>query len=273
MPAAPALPAALLAGLVLLALLCAPPARADDSAEVDRLGPGDSIRVQVFQSPELGTEARLSSQGAIVLPLAGPVELGGLTLAEAAGRIAAHYQAAHLLKAPQVNVSLLQMRSRQVAVLGQVARPGRYALDEGRLRLSDLIAQAGGIAPGGDETVTLITQRDGAPTRLSLNLAELYRDPRPGGDIELRSGDTVFVPRAPVFYIYGEVQRAGAYRLDARLNVLQALSLGGGITVRGTERGMKIHRRGGDGALQRLDARPADLVQPDDVIHVSESLF
>ena len=168
MPAARALPRALprtflralprifslplLAGPALVAaLLPAAPARAGmEAAPADRLGPGDSVRVQVFQNPELGTEARLSSRGEIVLPLAGAVALEGLTLDEAAERIAGQYRTAQLLKAPQVNVTLVQMRSRQVAVLGQVARPGRYALDEGRLRLSDVIAQA---APEARETV------------------------------------------------------------------------------------------------------------------------
>jgi len=92
-------------------------------------------------------------------------------------------------------------------------------------------------------------------------------------NVEVQNGDTIFVPRAPVFYIYGEVLRAGAYRLEPNATVMNALSLGGGLTPRGTERGLKINRRMPDGGVKRIDARLADQIQPDDVIYVRESLF
>jgi len=76
-----------------------------------------------------------------------------------------------------------------------------------------------------------------------------------------------------MFYIYGEVQRPGAFRLEQNMTVVQALSMGGGITARGTQRGITILRRGADGTLQELEAEAADLVKKDDVIYVKESLF
>ena len=88
-----------------------------------------------------------------------------------------------------------------------------------------------------------------------------------------QGGETVYVDRAPVFYIYGEVTRSGSYRLEPNLAVVQAISLGGGITPRGTERGLTIQRKGPDGSLQRIEARPSDLVRADDIIYVKESLF
>jgi polysaccharide export outer membrane protein len=69
------------------------------------------------------------------------------------------------------------------------------------------------------------------------------------------------------------VQKAGAYPLARNMTVMQALAMGGGVTVRGTERGIKISRRSGSGEVSRIDARLTDRVQPDDVIHVQESLF
>ena len=79
--------------------------------------------------------------------------------------------------------------------------------------------------------------------------------------------------RAPVFYIYGEVQRAGTYRLEPNTSVMHAISVGGGITARGTERGLKINRRAADGTLTKIDAQLGDPVRADDIIYVSESLF
>jgi polysaccharide export outer membrane protein len=165
------------------------------------------------------------------------------------------------------------VRSRQVSVLGQVARPGRYALDDTSSKLTDILALAGGIAPTGDEKVTAVITRDGKSKTVSVDMPRMYSTGDMSSNVELQNGDTIFVQRAPVFYIYGEVQRAGAYRMEQNLAVMQAISLGGGLTVRGTERGLKIHRRMPDGTLKVLDARPTDTVQTDDVIYVKESLF
>lgn len=254
----------------LAALATAPAVRAEAN---DILGAGDSIRVTVFQNPDLTTETRISPQGTIRIPLIGQVDLKGLSTADAVARIAQRLKDGQFLNDPQVSLAVLQVRSRQVSVLGQVARPGRYALDDTSTRLTDVLALAGGIAPGGDDTVTVMTVRDGKPARLGIDIASMVRNADIESNIEIGNGDTVFVQRAPQFYIYGEVQRAGAYRLDRDINVVQALSLGGGVTPRGTERGMRIHRRNADGSLVKVEVQPADRVLPDDVIYVRESLF
>lgn len=271
-PSAPARKAAgwllALAGIGLLAL--APPGRAEPR---EALGAGDTVRVTVFQNPDLTTEARISEGGTIVFPLVGEVALNGRTPADAGTLIAARLKQGDFLKNPQVNVSVVQLRSRQVSVLGQVARPGRYALDDTSSRLTDILALAGGIAPAGDDVVTVTRMQDGKLEKLEIDVAGMYRSGDLSRDLELVNGDTVFVPRAPVFYIYGEVQRGGAYRLEPGMIVMNALSLGGGLTPRGTERGLKIRRRMPDGTLRELAAAPTDAVQPDDVIYVKEGLF
>jgi polysaccharide biosynthesis/export protein len=81
------------------------------------------------------------------------------------------------------------------------------------------------------------------------------------------------VDRYPVFYIYGEVQRPGSYRVERNMSVVKALAAGGGLTPRGTQRGVRIKRR--DAAGQTAEIRPEldDAVQAEDVIYVRESLF
>jgi len=243
------------------------------AASRDTLGAGDSIRVTVFQNPDLTTEARVSGDGTIIFPLLGEVALAGLSPAGAGERIAAQLKQRDFLKNPQVNVAVVQLRSRQVSVLGQVTRPGRYALDEASSRLTDVLALAGGIGPAGDETVTVMRTRDSRPLRLEIDVPGMYRSGDLAQNLELQDGDTIYVQRAPVFYIYGEVQRAGAYRLEPGMLVMRALSLGGGLTPRGTDRAPRIHRSMPDGTVQKLDARLTDAVRPDDVIYVRESLF
>lgn len=247
----------ILTGLVLLAMTL--PLHAQQAA--DKLGIGDAVRVTVFQQPDLTTEARVSDRGSVSLPLVGEVKVGGATTSEAANRIAEAYKNGKYLKAPQVTVALTAVRSRQVSVLGMVARPGRYVLEDAKPGISDVIAAAGGIAAGGNENVTVI--RNGESQKVS-SLAK---------DFELQSGDTLYVDRGPTFYIYGEVTRAGAYPVQPGLTVMQAISLSGGITPRGSERRLKLRRPGPDGQVVETDAKLQDTVKADDVIFVREALF
>jgi len=247
-------------GLALLVL--ALPAMAQQAQQsADKLGPGDAVRVTVFQQPDMSTEARVSDRGTISLPLLGETQVAGATAAEAAERIAEALKKGQYLKNPQVTVALTAVRSRQVSVLGLIARPGRYVLEEAKPGISDVIAAAGGIAPGGNETVTVI--RNGESQKVSA-LAK---------DFELKAGDTIYIDRGPTFYIYGEVTRAGAYPVQPGLTVMQAISLSGGITPRGSERRLKMRRTGQDGNVVETDAKLQDQVKADDVIFVREALF
>jgi polysaccharide biosynthesis/export protein len=141
-----------------------------------------------------------------------------------------------------------------------VARPGRYALDDTSSNLSDVIAAAGGIGAGGSETVTVL--RNGKEQKI-----DVFKP------FALKGGDTVNVERAPVFYIYGEVTRGGAYPITPDMTVMQAIAAGGGITPRGSDRRLKLRRPAGDGKLVETDAKLNDRIKADDVIFVKEALF
>ncbi len=238
----------------------------------EALGEGDSIRITVFQNPDLTTETRISERGTITFPLVGEISLAGLTPVDAEARIADKLIKGKFVLKPQVSLNVIRVRSRQVSVLGHVARPGRYPLDDTSSNLTDILALAGGVSPTGDDNVTVMVTRDGKTAKLEINVPTMYRTGDLSRNLQLENGDTIFVQRAPVFYIYGEVQRAGSYRLEQGMTVMQALSVGGGVTPRGTDRGVKIRRKTGDGT-QAIDARLIDPVQADDVIYVRESLF
>src|SRR5512145_2825981 len=94
-----------------------------------QLGPGDSIRIQVYQNPDLTLETRLTENGVITFPLVGAVRIGGLTVQAAEQRIARALQSGGFIRQPQVTILLLQNRGNQVSVLGLVTRPGRYPLE------------------------------------------------------------------------------------------------------------------------------------------------
>jgi len=260
---------AALAGLALM--LFTLPAIGAES--VDRLGFGDGVRVTVFQYPDLTTETRISQSGTIAFPLIGEVKIGGLTTTAAGNEIARQLKRGKYMLNPQVTVVMTELRSRQVSVLGQVNKPGRYALDETSAKLTDVIALAGGVSDVGADTVSLVLNRDGKTERIEIDLATMVRTGDLSKNIDIRNGDTIYVQRAPVFYIYGEVRRAGSYRFENNMTVMQAISLGGGFTERATERGINVSRRGPDGKLQRVEVGLMDRVQPDDVIHIKEGWF
>ena len=239
----------------------------------ETLGEGDVIHVTVFQNPDLTTETRISERGTITFPMVGEVQLAGLTPALAESAIAKKLEQGKFVLKPQVSVNVTKVRSRQVSVLGQVAKPGRYPLDEPSTSIADLIATAGGITNTGDDNVTVVLRRGGQSRRVDVNVNDMYRTGDLTPNVELQNGDTIYVQRAPVFYIYGEVQRAGAYRLEPSMTVVQAIAVGGGITTRGTERGLKVKRKGPDGSVRTIDATPGDKLVADDVVYVQESLF
>jgi len=201
------------------------------------------------------------------------VQVGGLSVAAAEKAIADGLKKGGFVLQPQVTVVLQQVRGAQVAVLGQVSRPGRYPLESTAMKVTDALALAGGTAPQGADRVILTGLRNGRRVRAEIDVAELFVAWTPEKDVPVQAGDTLYVQRAPQVYVYGEVQRAGAYRVERQMTVLQALSVGGGLSPRGTERGIRIHRRGEDGATRVLTPQLNDLVQADDVIVVREALF
>lgn len=236
------------------------------------LGPGDLIRINVFQNPDLTTETRVSEKGSITYPLIGAVEVGGLAIADAEKKIAAALAKGGFIRQPQVNIVLIQMRGSQVSVLGQVHRPGRFPL-ETLSRVSDMLAAAGGATPSGDDFAIVTGLRNGKSFRKVIDIPALYLDEKSDEDIFLAGGDAIYVHRAPVFYIYGEAQRPGAYRIERGMTVMQALAQGGGPTARGSEWRLRLHRKNTAGEVEKISPEMTDAVQPNDIIYVRESIF
>ena len=238
-----------------------------------RLGPGDAIGVQVFQSPDLSVDARVSENGVISYPLVGSVQLGGLSISEAEQKIADALRSGGFVRSPQVNIILRQVRGNQVAVLGQVNRPGRFPLETFNTRVSDMLAAAGGVTPGGDDVLILTGQRQGQAFRRVIDIPGLFLNQKPEEDVVLAGGDTLYVSKAPVFYIYGQAQRPGPYRIERGMTVMQALAQGGGPTARGSQNRLMLHRRDAAGKVIETVPQLTDTVRPEDVIYVRESIF
>ena len=238
-----------------------------------RLALGDTIRITVFQSPDLSLETRISEAGVISYPLLGSVNLAGLTVAEAEQRIATGLRTGNFVNQPQVSINVVAARGNQVSVLGQVGRPGRYPLETGEVHLTDIVATAGGVATGASDIIVVVGARNGQPFRAEVDLPTVFGPNRRSADVLLQNGDVIWVERAPTIYMYGEVQRPGAMRLERNMTVMQALASAGGLTLRGTARGLRVSRKDASGALREIEPAMTDTLRPDDVVFVRESVF
>jgi polysaccharide export outer membrane protein len=248
-------------------------AHAQQAADAYQLGPGDVVRITVYNNPDLTTEAQITQQGRITFPLIGEVQIGGMGKGQVEQMIARRLGDGGFVVKPQVNVLVLGYKSQQISVLGQVNRPGKYPIEQVST-LADLLAMAGGISQAGGDIITYITKgADGKVAKRDIDIHEALKNGEMENNFPVTNGDIIFVPRAPLFYIYGEVQRPGTYRLEKGMTVMQALSVGGGLNVRGTERGIQINRHSSDGKVETIETKMTDPVRENDVIYVKESLF
>ena len=237
------------------------------------LGPGDIIKITVFKNPEMTNDVRVSEVGTIGFPLIGSVQVSGLTLPGTEKKIAQLLKDGGFVLNPQVNILLTQALGNQVSVIGQVNRPGRYSIEVAGGHLSGMLATAGGIAGTGADVVIVTGARSGKAFRKEIDVVKMSSSGNTVDDIALAGGDTLFVNRAPMFYIYGQVQRAGQFRLERGMTVMQALAAGGGVTDKGTRRGIVLHRRDANGKVKEESVALDDDVHDEDVIYVKESLF
>lgn len=237
------------------------------------LVPGDIVRISVFKNPELSLDARVSEGGSIGYPLVGAVQVAGLTLPGTEHKIAQMLRDGGFVLNPQVNVLLTQALGNIVSVIGDVNTPGRYSVEAAGGHLSGMLAAAGGTGPNGGDIVIVTGTRGGKPFRREIDIVKMQLSGNPSEDIELTGGDTLFVGRAPMFYIYGQVQKPGQVRLERNMTVIQALAAGGGVTGKGTSRGLVRHRRDASGKVKEEGVSLDDDVRDQDVIYVKESLF
>jgi polysaccharide export outer membrane protein len=262
--------------LLVASTLMAPSTQAQQaaSAQVEyHIGPGDILKISVFKNPDLTLEARVSEVGAISFPLIGSVQVSDMTLPAAEKKIGERLKEGGFVVNPQVNILLETAFGNQVSVLGEVNKPGRYPLDAAGGHLSGMLATAGGIMPTGSDTVIVSGARGGKPFRREIDVVKAAMEGNTADDILLSGGDTVFVNHQPMFYIYGQVQKPGQYRLERDMTVMQALAVGGGITTKGTRRGIVLHRRDAHGKVNEIEVSLDDDVKSTDVIYVKESLF
>lgn len=258
----------LLLGLIIPSTFTSPVGAAEDYL----LGGGDTVNITVYQQPDLSTVTRISQDdGTITFPLIDEVAISGMTPEAAARKIARLLKDGGFIKRPQVTLTVKEFQSQKIPVMGRVNQPGEYAL-KGESRVIDMITQAGGLKEDAADVIVVVKERAGNTTKHEVDLLDFYAGDM-GQNITVSEGDFILVPKMDTFYIHGEVKRPGMYRLERGMTTMQALSVGGGISDRGSLKDIKVTRRLPDGATTKVEVELTDQLKPDDVVYVKERLF
>ena len=264
------------AALVILLACLAQPNRA--AAQTDYLiGPQDVLSIIVFGEPEFSNKYTVEQDGTFTYPQLGRIKAGGLTLKALEEEIRRKL-ADGFFRNPQVAVKVEDYKSQRILVMGEVRSPGPITLKAG-MTLLEAIAEAGSTTPSASDEAVVVRPRQKPRTDIVEGEADLIRVSLvkiQAGDLSLnltlRDGDTVRVPKAESVYVFGEVKNPNGYIVPAGTNVLQAITLAGGMTERGSDKRIRI-RRMVDGKETTIDAKLIDLVKPGDTIIVRPSLF
>lgn len=154
------------------------------------IGPGDIVKISVWQEPQFDETVQVRPDGKISLPLISDVDVSGLTPNAAQTRVAA--MLAGYLKHPMVSVVVTEVHSRIVYVVGAVSRPGPYPMF-GPLDVEQLIARAGGVTRKADRKHVYVL-RAGSNSRQRVNYKKVLQGNPKAHDLQLNPGDTVVVP-------------------------------------------------------------------------------
>jgi polysaccharide export outer membrane protein len=238
------------------------------------VGPGDVLKVTVYDHPDLSSTVRVNNDGTINFPLVDTMQIEGLSVSQVGGRVADALANGYIVN-PEVAVFVEEFRSRKVNVMGQVKNPGLFEL-RGPISLLELISRAGGLTPDAGETVNITRRSDAAAGQeqlLKVDLKSLTQDGDTGNDVAILDGDSIFVTQAGNVYVTGEVKRPNAYKLERGTSVIKAITMAGGFTALAAQGRVKLIRKS-DGAEKLFKNVPMHmLVLPEDVIVVPESFF
>ncbi len=236
------------------------------------IGPADTIEIRVAGQPDLTTQARVDGDGRIGFPQLGQVTVAGQTLEQISNRIAAALEKADIIRRPKVTAAIITY-GRQVSVLGQVGTPGIVPIDR-PMTITDVLARTGGVKTDTAGYYLFLRSTDGAgqPTSQKMEINKVLEGD-PSLNQVVKNGDTIYVPLAPVYYLYGFVAKPGLYLLREPITVQQAIALAGGVLPTGSDSRVTVKRKGVDGSERETRIKLGDMVEAGDTLIIPESWF
>ena len=238
------------------------------------VGAGDILRVTVYGEATLSGSFRVDNDGTFPYQYLNRVKAEGLT-ASAIEEAMEKALADGYLRNPQISVEVQEYRSQSVWVQGQVRSPGKYPLPA-NASLMDAVFLAGSTTPEAGNWVEIYHPRSPTATGPSIGTAGAKPDARVklndvqsgiAQSVKIQDNDTIFVPKAQVIYVAGQVRTPGGFRYDDGMTVFEAISLAGGVSEKGSNSRISIVRFV-NGQRKELDAKHGDLLQPGDQVVV-----
>jgi len=216
------------------------------------IGPGDSLRIDLWGSVQARYDATVDRNGEISLPKVGTVKVWGISYAQAKDVI--NKAISRYFKGYELNVTLGRLRTIQVFVVGEVESPGTYSVSS-LATVINALSQAGGPSLNGSlRTIRLLR---GGKVVQEIDLYDMLLGGDRSKDLRLENGDTIFVPViGSVAAVAGEVKRPGIYELNGTTNLVQILQLAGGIAASGDTGRLQVERIEGNSARIVLDYEP-----------------
>ncbi|MDQ3071340.1 MAG: polysaccharide export protein [Acidobacteriota bacterium] len=251
--------------------------RPDDKSY--KVGTDDKLSIAILLETDLPKDYTVASDGMITFPFIGSIKVADLTIREIEAEIKKRLIAGKYYESPQVVVNILEYRSQEVTVMGQVATPGQITLQGSEMTLTRVLAKAG-LSPLAGSYVEIRRPKPGvvildpAKALEGITIVRYERRDIENGVVDpaLQSGDTVYVPKAPAFFIEGFVKQTGQFTWTPDLTIGRAISMAGGYTERGSRRGIKI-RREVDGVFKEFSANENTKVLENDRIEVRQKRF
>jgi len=246
------------------------------------VGSQDVLTITSYDQADLFGKFTIEADGTFTFPLIGRFKAGGLTLRQVEDGLKKRLKDEGYFRNPQVTVAVETYKSQRIFIVGEVRTPGTYPLS-GNMNLVEALARAGSTLPTASAEAVIVHASDSAtgptlPTSqdadniVRVDLHDLQQGVFSQNTV-LRDGDTIFIPRAESVYVFGQVKSPGAYVLQQRnTSVLQALSLAGGVTDRGSTGRIQIIRIV-NGEKKEIGVKLADIVKPGDTIVVREKFF
>jgi len=199
-----------------------------------KVQPTDVLSITVRDQPDLTTKTRISDEGYLSFPLLGKVDVKDLTVQEIEEKLKRRLEIDYLVNA-QVLVFIEQYHPKQVSVMGEVAKPGKFDMpDEKKLTATGAIVMGGGFTVDADIANTKILRlKDGREELIKVNMKDITQKGEKEKDIVLEPDDIIVVPKG--FWkisVVGEVVKPGRYDMskERQLTVMEALAMAGGFT-------------------------------------------
>jgi polysaccharide export outer membrane protein len=237
------------------------------------VGDGDVLKVTVYEHPDLTTTARVSGDGMIKFPLIGSIKVDGMSISEISMKITEILADGYIVD-PHVAVFVEEFRSRKAVILGQVHKPGIYILSSNTTFL-ELLSKAGGLTKeaGVKTIIKRKTETAGEEKVITIDLKRLIEEGDTTLDVSLMDNDNIFISKAGVYYITGEVDEPNAYKHEEGTTVIKAIAIAGGFTDKAAPGRIKIIRKvnGKEKVVEKV--KMDEPVMQEDVIVVPESFF